>query len=76
MHVDRLNFYSQRQLALKMTKLSRFQKSINKGNTQVNCSLKGVQLPNMRLHKSNILHSFHCSSLSRNFVMLFDRRPR
>ena len=39
MHVDRLSFYSQRQLALKMTTLYRFQKSINKGNTQVNGSL-------------------------------------
>ena len=36
---DRMNFYSQRQLALKMTTLYRFQKLINKGNTQVNGSL-------------------------------------
>ena len=34
-----MSFYSQRQLALKMTTLYCFQKSINKGNTQVNGSL-------------------------------------
>ena len=39
---DRLNLYSQRQLALialKMTALYRFQKSINKKNTPVNGGL-------------------------------------
>ena len=37
---DRLNLYSQRHhLALKMTALYRFQKSINKRNTPVNGSL-------------------------------------
>ena len=38
-HVDHLSFYSQRQLVLKITTLYRFQKLINKGNTQVNGSL-------------------------------------
>ena len=35
MHGDRLNFYSQRELELKMTTQYRFQISINKENTQV-----------------------------------------